>query len=66
MKNASISIIYGGLSGLACFNLIPKGSRVSDPSIMELARTFILCARHNPSPFTQFFERYKDQEGWDV
>lgn len=29
-------------------------------------RSFILCEHHQPSPFWQFYERYKDDPAWDV
>lgn len=46
----------------ACFG---KGvSRVTDPSTLPVRRSFILCGGHVPSPFWQFYDRYKDHPDW--
>lgn len=46
----------------ACFG---KGvSRVDDPSFGPFQRSYIYCARHDPSPFKQFHERYKNDPRW--
>ena len=47
-----------------CFG---KGvTKVIDPSTLDLGRTYILCDLHDPSPFRQFYELYKDHQGWEV
>ena len=47
----------------ACFG---KGvAEITDPSTQDFARTYILAAQHDPSPFQQFYAKYKDDPRWD-
>ncbi|MEM7303468.1 MAG: alpha/beta fold hydrolase [Pseudomonadota bacterium] len=39
-------------------------SRVDDPSAGPFKRTYIACAKHDPSPFLSFYQRYKDDPRW--
>jgi len=39
-------------------------SQIVDPASLDLSRDFILCGRHDPSPFQQFYARYKDDPLW--
>lgn len=45
-----------------CFG---KGvSLVDDPTDGPFARSYILCTHHDPSPFQQFYQRYRDDPRW--
>lgn len=47
----------------ACFG---KGvSRITDPSLGAFARHYVLCARHDPSPFQAFYARYATDPRWN-
>ncbi len=41
-----------------------KGVSLSGREAEILARDYIICTRHKPSPFWQFYERYKDDPAW--
>ena len=45
-----------------CFG---KGvSRITDPSEQPFERSYIHCARHDPSPFGPFYDSYRDDPRW--
>ncbi|MGB7303016.1 MAG: alpha/beta fold hydrolase [Burkholderiaceae bacterium] len=47
---------------LGCFG---RGvSRVVDVASLDLLRTYIWCRHHDPSPFVQFYERFRQDPHW--
>lgn len=47
-------------------NCFGKGVTFQDDPFAVPQKTFVLAAQHNPSPFQQFFARYKDDAAWDT
>ena len=45
----------------SCFG---KGVTLSGRQAEVKARDYIICTRHKPSPFWQFYERYKSDPAW--
>lgn len=45
----------------SCFG---KGVTLAGRQHEVKSKDFIICTRHRPSPFWQFFEKYRDAPGW--